>query len=740
MDNDFLDSFDDGQDKDSVGSDNDDEYAQEQMEIALYSQIHFEQNDECHQSMDSGIYEVSSEFCYDVISDGKTGFIAQDTTADLILNKSIEDKYGILLAYTNVVGDNLKKSVCLNDTNSSREEYNAFQANISVKKPNTVKVNTARKKPESSKINTTADKLIFGTEFGTDVSESLDGDIGALNMESSDQEDSDGDSVYGVLGNLESDDDKIQMNINQSTKLTRFATEFPVEAKWTINRADSGLEGRAVKGRYFKGGIRCYNCNTVGHLSKNCPQPKKESVCFLCSEAGHHNINCEEPGHDARKCPTPRRSLNNVCFRCNMYGHEQIKCPDIWRQYHLTTTPGKLRQQKILGGRDRSVSCYNCGDHGHYGHDCEEERMNWFLRIHTPFICRYQLERVFREDETKSLWEYTAESRCKRQQEGHDEYNRGLGGPQNKRIKFDSDDDDYDYGNTLSIEDKLENTDLRSVINELQHFRNLPGSQTNISEKSNKKRPMSSETCKSEKNIRTKKKNDIREKSNIKPVKEIGAKPHEKGNFLTPKAPSESKDKKVSKFVPFDKNRTDSLTGRNNFDNLQFKVQKENSDKKKKEKKVKKSKLKKESVIVAVEVNSGNDGEKEHGKSSVQVHTLKKKKKKSKKSDKSKHDEIIQDSLKSSSLDFSITFSQNQSSTRDKSERKVRKKSSAHNDLEDLFSIQKLQKVQSKLNEGEDVSEIQDDNDMDHQAYNNEWWDTPGGKKRKKRKKGKNKN
>lgn len=86
-----------GEDVASIG-DCEDKYQLEQLEIALYSQIHFEENSEPGES--ACTYDVISNLCIDVKGNSETGYVAKETNAKSILNEDIDKKYGIL--------DNLK--------------------------------------------------------------------------------------------------------------------------------------------------------------------------------------------------------------------------------------------------------------------------------------------------------------------------------------------------------------------------------------------------------------------------------------------------------------------------------------------------------------------------------------------------------------------------------------------------------------------------------------------------------
>ncbi|NXT94950.1 ZCHC7 protein, partial [Anhinga rufa] len=82
--------------------------------------------------------------------------------------------------------------------------------------------------------------------------------------------------------------------------------------------------------RYYRAdkNVTCRNCSRPGHLSKNCPTPKKVPPCCLCAERGHLQnccparfcLNCCLPGHYFREC-LERAYWNKHCNRCDMKGH-----------------------------------------------------------------------------------------------------------------------------------------------------------------------------------------------------------------------------------------------------------------------------------------------------------------------------------------------------------------------------------------------------------------------------------
>lgn len=172
------------------------------------------------------------------------------------------------------------------------------------------------------------------------------------------------------------------------------------DRKARIFNKDKGVKAvvqRQLTNRYYTDkNVQCRNCNKTGHLSKNCPEPKKVSACFLCGTHGHrvsecpnkHCNNCSQPGHLYSTC-SERAYWHKQCHRCGMTGHFFDACPEIWRQYHITIKVGPpVTQQKKNKGRTPAY-CYNCSKKGHFGHDCTRQRMFNGTYPSTPFINYY---------------------------------------------------------------------------------------------------------------------------------------------------------------------------------------------------------------------------------------------------------------------------------------------------------------------------------------------------------------
>ncbi|XP_027508964.1 zinc finger CCHC domain-containing protein 7 [Corapipo altera] len=185
------------------------------------------------------------------------------------------------------------------------------------------------------------------------------------------------------------------------------ASEGEVDVDWSVS--DKDLEAqisnyarvRHSSTRYYTAdkNITSRNCNRPGHLSKNCPTPKKVPPCCLCAGKDHlqHScparfcLNCCLPGHYFREC-LERAYWNKHCNRCDMKGHYADACPEIWRQYHLTTKPGPIKTASAHSERSVSVYCYNCSRKGHFGYECSEKRMQGSMFPTSPFIYYYDDE------------------------------------------------------------------------------------------------------------------------------------------------------------------------------------------------------------------------------------------------------------------------------------------------------------------------------------------------------------
>lgn len=226
--------------------------------------------------------------------------------------------------------------------------------------------------------------------------------------ESSSESSSDSDGVenWMILGRGKQDGDhSISLNLEGGSDNNADAEEH---GTWLVSEKDkaaqiynkdksSRIPVFRLPNRYYTDkSVHCRNCNKTGHLSKNCPEPRKLASCFLCGTPGHlgnqcpnrHCNNCGLPGHLYDSC-SERSYWHKQCHRCRMTGHFFDACPEIWRQYHITTKPGvPVKQLGEDHGRSPAY-CSNCSKKGHFGHACTRQRMFNGTYPSTPFINHY---------------------------------------------------------------------------------------------------------------------------------------------------------------------------------------------------------------------------------------------------------------------------------------------------------------------------------------------------------------
>ncbi|XP_059407853.1 zinc finger CCHC domain-containing protein 7-like isoform X1 [Carassius carassius] len=247
------------------------------------------------------------------------------------------------------------------------------------------------------------DIVVLDSDSDDSSSESVHASIEDLDSDS--DSDSDGLENWMILGRDKQDEDQsIQLNLS----LPGYANDEGNKKNWTISEKDKwaqicnkGAGPRRVSNRYYaEKSITCHNCRKSGHLSKNCPTPRKVPCCSLCGLRGHllrtcpnrHCSNCSLPGHTCDDC-LERAYWHKCCRRCGMTGHFFDACPEIWRQYHLTTTNGPLHKPSDPDACRRPAYCYNCSKKGHFGHECTERRMYNGTYPTLPFISYYDTKK-----------------------------------------------------------------------------------------------------------------------------------------------------------------------------------------------------------------------------------------------------------------------------------------------------------------------------------------------------------
>ncbi|XP_008072342.1 zinc finger CCHC domain-containing protein 7 [Carlito syrichta] len=238
-------------------------------------------------------------------------------------------------------------------------------------------------------------------------------EVSSSEEEESTISESDNVESWMLLGcEVDDKDDDILLNLvgceNSVTEgqdgINWFISDKDIEAQIGNNRSS----GKWIQ-RYYSANknVTCRNCDKRGHLSKNCPLPRKVRPCFLCSERGHLLYSCPAPL--CEYCPLPR-SLGHRCLfryawrkqcdRCHKLGHYTDACTEIWRQYHLTTKPGPPKKPKTPSRPSALMYCYHCGQKGHYGHECTEREVYDPYPV-SPFICYYDDKYKIRKREKR---------------------------------------------------------------------------------------------------------------------------------------------------------------------------------------------------------------------------------------------------------------------------------------------------------------------------------------------------
>lgn len=234
----------------------DSSYDREELEIALYSQIHFEENIEFTEDFNEDCVNNNlTQYVIDVQGNEGIGFIANKTNADLILNESIDNKYENTLSPI----DSCTKRKDLVDAKGSRKKNDKVESSSKKlshklkrggdakcsrriqqleKSAESLAVKEVRQsakikailrsttKCKGKLVRSTAEQLILGSESDSedDVDDDPDDEIMSISSSNGsvvvmdtvsveEQSDSDADSLDIVLGESDNEENDIQMNV-----------------------------------------------------------------------------------------------------------------------------------------------------------------------------------------------------------------------------------------------------------------------------------------------------------------------------------------------------------------------------------------------------------------------------------------------------------------------------------------------------------------------------------------------
>ncbi|NXG38710.1 ZCHC7 protein, partial [Dromaius novaehollandiae] len=312
-----------------------------EVEFHLYSQIHYSQNLgeisrlEINEEVDVAEVRGQSSVLTAKLHQDKS--IVELTDCDVI---QIADGHEIIILSDTPDEDSVYKSKGKKSTSSVDPEKKYDHPGIST--PNhaeAAECNTLDPAESVTKVSSqrkrASGKLNSVTSAGTCVIQEV--------MVIDDSSNAEEESLISESDNVESwmllgcgADDKDEDIILNLEGCGTSVSEGEVDVDWSISNKD--LEAqicnyatvRRTSVRYYTAdkNVTCRNCSRPGHLSKNCPIPRKIPPCCLCAERGHLQntcparfcLNCCLPGHYSKEC-LERAYWNKHCNRCDMKGH-----------------------------------------------------------------------------------------------------------------------------------------------------------------------------------------------------------------------------------------------------------------------------------------------------------------------------------------------------------------------------------------------------------------------------------
>ncbi|UJR25487.1 hypothetical protein I4U23_006833 [Adineta vaga] len=136
---------------------------------------------------------------------------------------------------------------------------------------------------------------------------------------------------------------------------------------------------------------RCYRCNAIGHIARECSSNNDIRTCYNCGQNGHIRTDCIAPLN-----MNSTLEMSTQCYRCDQFGHLARDCSvsiennslptsGISSSFHNDRVCFKCsRTGHIASCSDnnridiRDMICYCCNRTGHLSRNCPDSNMKYY--------------------------------------------------------------------------------------------------------------------------------------------------------------------------------------------------------------------------------------------------------------------------------------------------------------------------------------------------------------------------
>lgn len=358
-----------------------------ETEAELYSKIHYEENlsnINFHNSKSANTQDSELSICTPFKkSDRKRECVQTLMNGSSTENQNSNDIYCLTGEKKSMDGSIDFKNVKQNSSPPKKLKSNNSYDSNSIEKLESVQNKSSKIQKKKSLHNSKFSKtdtvrennsvIIDSSDSDNDIwsepisSEKSDFKINIVNSTHTIYVSSDSDNEIGISPLMKRD------SILRNLSMPNIKMGENLKGQWHINNEDLYRKKKHSQRYHENIDVTCSNCNRRGHVARICPSPRIIK-CFVCG--GEHFgarcinrmcSNCYGLGHDNTRC---RKKMNTLfCHLCNMQGHIKENCPDLWRRYHLTTKPVKIKKGKQVR-QNTNLYCWNCGKGGHFGGVC----------------------------------------------------------------------------------------------------------------------------------------------------------------------------------------------------------------------------------------------------------------------------------------------------------------------------------------------------------------------------------